>query len=346
MANLSLLSTTSRVAVPFVRVTIGDYTFGAFRREEKRIIEKGVEYKELDIQYPQFIKSLSIKKINGKVNRYNLDFTYPITADDDPNFFEKVFSSVSKTRKIKFSYGDLTAPTYLYKEEEGVIIKVTSTLDTSSSVMDYHVEAISSSILTMVGDFVFDPYIKAKPSDVIKKLLTEPKYGLRDVFTGMRNIEDLNILIPSTDKPIQIPGKNCSIFTYLTYLVDSMIPIESNPFSEESLTTTKKHYVMVLNDDTSGKYGGPYFEIKTSDKKMDSLDTYILTYGYPETNIITSFRIVEDETYSILFDYAGRLNQAEYKQRINDQGELEEYYKPVYSLKSSDKDMVAEEINW
>lgn len=344
MANFSLLSTTSRVAVPFVKVTIGDYTFGAFTKETRQVIENNRIYKEANIQYPQFIKSLTVKKINGKINVYTLNFVYPITADSDPNFFEKVFSSDSETRKIIFSYGDLTTPTYLYKNEEGVITKVNNSFDMGSAVMNYTVTAISSSIMTMVGDFEFRSFHYTKPSDVLKWLVRQPKYGLRDIFTGMKNNEELEMLIPGTDKNIIIDAKTCSVFEYINYLVDSMIPIESTP-SQPGIINNK-HYVIIFNDDIAGKYGGPYFEVKTSDKQISGLDTYELTYGYPENNIITHFSILEDETYSILFDYADKLNPAEYKQRINDQGELEDYLKPIYSDKESEQTMEASEITW
>ena len=43
---------------------------------------------------------------------------YGITQNDDPNMLEKVFSSVSKSRKITLQYGDWSIPTYIYKEEE------------------------------------------------------------------------------------------------------------------------------------------------------------------------------------------------------------------------------------
>ena len=60
---------------------------------------------------------------------------YPITQDNDPNFFEKVFSSVSKTRKIIFSYGDLSAPTFLYKNEEAIILDIKNNFDINSAVL-------------------------------------------------------------------------------------------------------------------------------------------------------------------------------------------------------------------
>jgi hypothetical protein len=76
------------------------------------------------VKFPNYIKSLRISTINGIVNTYTLSIEYTVRETDDPNFFEKVFSSVSQTRKIKFSYGDLAYPYVTYKDEEAIITDV------------------------------------------------------------------------------------------------------------------------------------------------------------------------------------------------------------------------------
>ena len=109
--NKSLLSSQARIQVPWIKVTIGDYTFGIFDEKTKSQGKdsKGF-YMQYKVQYPEYIKSLQVTKINGQVNQYKLTISYPITQFDDPNFFEKVFSSVSRTRKIIFTYGDAETP--------------------------------------------------------------------------------------------------------------------------------------------------------------------------------------------------------------------------------------------
>lgn len=51
---------------------------------------------------------------------------YAIRTGDDPNLLDKVFSSVSKDRQIKLTYGDWNAPDYIYKEESAIITKVST----------------------------------------------------------------------------------------------------------------------------------------------------------------------------------------------------------------------------
>ena len=193
--NKSLLSSQARVQVPWVKVTIGDYTFGIFDDKTKAWGKSNAGfYTPFSIQYPQYIDSLEVIKINGQVNKYTLAITYPITQFDDPNFFEKVFSSVSRTRKIIFTYGDAETPAYIYKDEEAIITKVSQTFNLTGSVINYTVNAVSSAALTTDGSITKPaPGKKVKPSDEIKKLFKTNK-SLQNTFTGMR-ISDLDSLI-------------------------------------------------------------------------------------------------------------------------------------------------------
>lgn len=81
MAAQNLLTAPVYVQVPIIQVKIGDYTFGVPEKD----IKSGYQ------RFPNYIKSLEVTKVNGKVNMYVLNLTYPITEADDPNYFEKVF---------------------------------------------------------------------------------------------------------------------------------------------------------------------------------------------------------------------------------------------------------------
>ncbi len=166
----SLLSDGARVQVPWIKVTIGKYTFGVFSRTKATKNVDGF-YEHFNVMYPNYISRLEIVKINGQVNQYTLTINYPITVNDDPNFFEKVFSSVSSSRKIVFTYGDTALPTYVYKDEEAIITKITTNVSLESSRITYTVNATSTATLGLSGSItrVSDgrPH---KPSDIIKEL--------------------------------------------------------------------------------------------------------------------------------------------------------------------------------
>lgn len=342
MKNISLLENPIRVSTPFVRVQIGDYTFGVFSKEKgSEKTSEGV-YKIYHFTYPNYVQSLQVTKINGQVNQYNLTLKYPITQSNDPNYFEKVFSTVSKSRKIVFSYGDLSAPKFLYKNEEAIILDIKNNFDINSAVITYTISAVSSCKLSYASAFNFtSPEFVGnhQPSTLIKKILKiNSVYGLLDVFTGMRdsNLVESKGLIASDDMIVSLqPQRNMSVLDYLHYLVSSM-----RNASDKSL------YSMVVIDDTSDIFGGPYFKVINAEENSDTLDTYVLDIGFPSSNVVTSFNIDNQESYSVLYNYSKSLNTNEYVTRISDDGEEREIYSPNITSKNEEQITRSVDINW
>ena len=227
MANTrSLLSSQARIQAPWIKVQIGDYAFGVFDKKTQMQYDNDnfLYYKSFGLQYPNYIQSLNIIKINGQVNQYTLTIIYPIKATDDPNFFEKVFSSVSGTRKIVFSYGDSSMPTYVYKDEEAIITGVSQQFNLEGSSITYTVKAVSSAIVGKTGAYNFMYSGLYRPSDIIKKVFLNKTYGLQDIFTGM-GLSNYNNLIEGGDKEVQlVPKTNISPLDYISYLVSCMVP--------------------------------------------------------------------------------------------------------------------------
>lgn len=333
MANtVSLLSSKTRVETPFIKVTIGSYTFGVYDKvNQRKFNENGkVNYNVEHIKYPNFVQSLNIQKINGTVNTYTLNIVYPITEHVDPNFFEKVFSSVSKTRKIVFSYGDLSAPSFCFKDEEALITNIKSNFGVGNSSISYIITAVSSAVLLKSGGMTFPKRNKTKPSDVIKQLLKQNVGGILDLYYGMRNsnLVETKGLIMGDDKPVDIDTKtNISILDYLYYLISMMTNISDTRHSVMKDTI----YSLVTVDDVSGEFEGPYFKIVKVNKNqyIDNLTTYHIDVGYPSENIVTNLSIDDNESYSILYDYNKELYSEDYSQRINDDGQLEYVYAPL-----------------
>ena len=329
MQSLNLMGNLNRVETPFINIKIGNYTFGAY---EKRTNEQGVDqygaYRINGIRFPNFITNLDIVKINGQVNKYTLSLLYVITDKDDPNFLEKVFSSVSQTRKIIFSYGDMQIPNYCFREEEAMITNVKSNFSINQNSISYTISAISSANLLDVGVYPYFPERKnTKPSDIIKELLTSPTFNLLDIFSGMRNSLTLKgiPLIPENDLPITIESQtNISVLDYLKYLVSIMKPVESS-------SILNNPYILTFGDDTSGELMGPYFKIVQTNSQVKDSEAYTLDIGWPGQSLVTDFRVENDETYSIYYDYQSQLHPEEYIQRLNNRGEIEEIYAPVIS---------------
>lgn len=346
MSNLSLLNTTNYISVPYVKVQIGEYTFGVYQRTTAKDKDINGFYETTKTIYPNYIQSLNVKKINGKVNTYTLKINYPITQNDDPNFFEKVFSSVNKTRKIVFSYGDMALPTFIYKNEEALITKVQKSINFQSNVIGYTVSATSSATLGLSGSYTFVNQQMKKPSEEIKRILFTKKYGLQEIFTGMTNKALVNQLglIASDDKLINLETKtNINILDYLTYLVSCMQPASTVKDSVKQNSI----YTLVIydgsNNDNNNQISGTYFKVIKTSKVKNQSDAYEIDIGYPTSNIVTNFNITDNEAYSIYYDYQDKINNNDYYvTRINNKGEEELIYAPNIS---SNNDLYYTRVN-
>ena len=72
-------------------------------------------------------------------------------------------------------------PSFVYREEEAIMTRVKKRTDVSGSVKSYTVYAVSTGALSSAGSYKFKKRV-AQPSEVIKELLKEPKYGLKEIF--------------------------------------------------------------------------------------------------------------------------------------------------------------------
>ena len=315
----SLVSIPTLVQSPFIIVTIGGVTFGSYS-------ESGYGGK---VTYPNFMKSISITKVNGTVNTYNLSFQYQVRAGDDPNLLDKIFSKAANDRSITFQYGDWNAPAYIYKEEKAIITNVTSTLDMNNSLISYTVAATSDAIGLTSTQFNF-PAREAKPSDVLLDIISNSRYGLKKVFTGMRNRSNIisKHLIASNDMKVKLLAqRGITVLEYLNYLADSMIS-SSNP-SGSALKKSK--YFLSIHDDFTNEVGGTYFkitEVSKDTKTIKSTDTYEIDVNYPGDNFVTQFSLTNDQSWAILYEFEQDVKQEQYTYKINDDGSVSTNYTP------------------
>ena len=345
--NKSLLSSQARIQVPWVKVTIGDYTFGIFDDETKAWGKSQAGfYQSFSVQFPQYIKSLEVIKINGQVNKYTLSIEYPVTQYDDPNFFEKVFSSVSRTRKIIFTYGDAQAPAYIYKDEEAIITKISQKFNMQGSVISYTINAVSSAALSTDGSITKpSPGTKVKPSDEIKKLFKSNK-SLQNTFTGM-SMATLDSLIPGDDMPVEIESKqNISALDYIKYLAGCMIPAGSEPgFSKEI-------YILTIYDDSISSSdrniskNGPYFKVDKVSTVMEHSEAYEIDIGINTSTIVRAFSIEQNENFSLYYNYQNLTHPERYARRINADGLWEDVYAPTSMIKNNYKTKAEDTVWW
>lgn len=331
-----LLSTTSRVQVPYIVVTIGNYTFGLYAKTKTTVEVDRKYYTAIKTTYPNYMKSLVVKKVNGTLNSYTLTMEYGITQADDPNMFEKVFGTVSKSRKITFTYGDCATPSYMYRNEEALITNITSSLDTANARITYTIQAVSSALKASAGLFNFPSYASRKPSDVIIELLNNKQYGLQEIFYGMHDVSRVlsKGVILRDDKAVSIPARSSiTPWDYIGYLVTCMV---CNTDSTTGMKNTR--YTLTVHDDVSEFLDGPYFQINrltTSLQKLTSVDYYTINVGYPDKDFVSSFSVTDDQSYALLYNYSGSVQQSNYVYRIGDDGNTTEIFSPTLTNSKS-----------
>ena len=332
----NLVSIPTLVQSPFIIANIGGVTFGTFSGNYRT-----------NATYPNYMESMSVTKVNGTVNTYTLNFHYQVATGQDPNLLDKIFSRATKDRRIILQYGDWMAPNYIYKEEQCIITNVTTRLNMSSSSLDYTLQCTSDAIGLNSTQFNF-PSRNAKPSDVILQLLSNSKYGLKDVFTGMRNKNVVlsKNLIASNDKKVQLlPQNNTTILNYLNYLVGCMV---DNKTPEENKLSTSK-YFLTINDDYTNDLGGTYFkvsEVSADAAVYNATDTYELDINYPGDNFVTEFSLNNDQSWAILYEYAGDVKQEEYTYNIRDDGTIETLSSPSLLTSSLTNGKSAYKSQW
>lgn len=343
MVKANLVSVPTLVESPFIIVTIGGYTFGSYIKGKYKT--DGIHQ---NVTFPNYMKSLNITKVNGTVNTYTLCFSYQVPQGQDPNLLDKVFSRAAVDRKITLSYGDWNSPAYIYREETGIITSVTTNLNMSSSSIDYTVKCTSDAIGLTSTKFKF-PARNAKPSDVLKEMVSNNRYGLKEIFTGMQNQSKVlaSNLIASNDKCVQLNAQvDVTPLQYMNYLVSCMISVNNN--NNKSLPNS--HYFLTIHDDVNNEFGGTYFTVKEviNDGAMrnDSSDTYVVDVNYPTDNFVTQFSLTNDQSWSILYEYSQKIDEEKYSYKINNDGQVVTTYSPSLVRSKVTNDVSPASSNW
>lgn len=341
MKKADIVTIPTMVESPFIIATIGGHTFGSFSK---------VQYSNLgyalNVEFPDYMKSLNITKVNGTVNTYTLTFSYQVAYGEDPNKLDKIFSKASVDRKITLSYGDWNAPSYIYKEETGIITSVTSSLNLSNSSIDYTLNCTSDAIGLTSTTFTF-PAKTAKPSDVLKDMVSNVRYGLSEVFTGMQDMNNVlnGDMIASNDKSIKLSAqRGVTPLEYMNYLVNSMVDVNDSGGSE--LGTSK--YFLSVHDDVTNDYGGTYFkvsEVGQTTEESPSADTYEINVNFPTDNYITQFNVQNDQSWSILYEYSQDIAKNSYSYKLDNDGKLVTTEAPSL-IRKSNGSISESERNW
>ena len=339
--STGLLSVPTYVEAPFVTVKVGDYILGTYTKD--KLNTGGTQ-----VQYPNFVNGLTVKKINGAVNQYTINILYQIQPGQDPNLIDKMFSSISQSRLIYITYGDWNSPTFIYKEEEALITNITTRVEFGSSRIEYTVYAVSTSA-KVFGQSEYFSATRDKPSNVILNLLYSNKFGLLDLFYGMKDRSKVMMqnLIATDDQVVDIEEKRgIDPLSYLNYLVTCMIPQvdtdTTNPLNSAS-------YYMSIQDDIYSEFGGPYFkvtEVKSDTKTLHLANVYEVDVGFPSENMVESFNINEDQLWSILYNYSSEIDASNYSYNIDNNGNVITEFSPSIMTSLKKNRVTASQKTW
>lgn len=341
--STSLLTMPALVEAPFVILKIGDYTFGSYVAKNSVYAQRAQQI----VNFPNYMTSVNIVKVNGTVNQYVLTLQYQIAPGQDPNLLDRIFSSVGYGT-VYISYGDWASPTFIYREEEAIITKLTSNVDFANSKIIYQLYCTSNatSLISNIKNF---PARKAKPSDIIKQLLyNDSTSGLLDVFYGMKNKQLVTSrgLIPGNDKVVDIPSKDSiDVISYVNFLVTCMIASSNTgtgPIQDSS-------YYISIFDDRMGELGGPYFKITqvlSKTQTLNSIDTYEVDVGYPSNELVMSFKIQDDQSWALLYNYTDNVQRQDYVYSLDSNGMLYTDYSENLTTSSKYFTTTASQKNW
>lgn len=309
LAAQGLLVSPTFVESPFIILKVGNHTFGSYHKSKGSHSSRRV-----NVTYPNFMQSIDIVKINGQVNQYTINMVYQIQAGEDPNLIDKILSSVGYG-KIKISYGDWNAPTFIYKEEEALITKVNTKVDFSSSRILYSISCVGTAMSALSGNMYFSAKT-AKPSNEIKNIIFNNTGNILDAFPGMKKNWDKlisNGIIRTDDAEVELVAKNgMSSLSYLNYLVSCM-----TENGDRSTGLRSANYYLTICDDVYNEYGGTYFKItkvktKANQVALESSDTYEVNIGYPDNNLVVKFDISTDNSWSLFYKYSENITIPNY----------------------------------
>lgn len=299
----TLLSSQSLVEAPIIILKLGGKIIGGYGNDGD--------------MYPNYIQSLTVEKISGRINKYTINLVYQVRYGEDPNLIDKLLSMTGFTNKINIEYGDSNYPSGIYRDDEAIVTDVTFNEDVSNKQIKYTITALSS-IISSTGKLSTYPSITDKPSNAIRNLFysnTEDSILLLNSLSGMKNrtLVDSKGLIPSDDAVVTTQKMlNTSAISMLDYYVSGMYNPNSNT-----------NYFYTIHDDTKNEFGGPYIKIsqlsKTNSNTLNG-NYFEVDVGFPSDNFVMGFSVNSDVYFPLVYDYNSKLTEWNYD--INNSGEI------------------------
>lgn len=310
--NLPVISVA--VEAPYFEVEMGGVKIGGYHNNK----------------IPNYVKSLTVKKVNGSINEYSFLLIHQIRPGDNPNYIDNILSGTG-FNYINIRYGNANTG-QIFSDYKAMITNVTQTFDFTNCNIIYNVSATSLAAATAAEKYNFSEYT-GKISDRIRWLLYESTTNILDVFPAMTDklFVEQNGLIPTNDDVVNVgPQTNISSVDYLTTLVSKM---SSNP-AGAVVGLASSLFLMTVSD--KAKSGGNYFKI--TEVKPNSISTpfmYEVNIGYPDDNFVLDFSVKNNFAWAVAYEGAKRIVKYDYN--IDGLGNLQKQKIPAYYVQEEDE---------
>ena len=297
------------VEAPFFKVDINGVVFGVQKTN----------------QSPNYVRSLTVNKVNGSLNEYNIQLVHQIRPGDNPNYIDEIISSV-KYDVIKITYGNANTG-QIFRDNKALITDVSQHFNFTNCNITYNINAVSiaATVASKKHDY---PAYSGKVSTKIFEMLWEDKSGaLLKLFPGMKDKTSVikEGLIPTDDKEITISAvKNVSVLGYLNLLINKM---ESSSNASNSELNDSIYMISISDDSNGSKFKiNKVSNIKSSIKNVPFM--YEVNIGYPDENFVLDFDVNTDFAWALA--YNGSKKVVKYDYDIDQFGEIQAKKVPSY----------------
>ena len=285
------------VEAPFIELTIGEYTFGAYDKSKK-----------FD-RYPNYIDSMSIVKTNGSMNEYTINLVHQVAPGSNPNFIDELLSK-NGYDKISIRYGDANS-NIIFNDNNALLIGVNVGFDFVNCKINYVIRATSSAIAIASHKRTFSS-VEDKPSNIIRDLLyNDANEDLLNAFPAMRdrNFVEKNNLIPNDDMVVNVEEfKNVNVVSYLKNLVSMMKSITSDIVDSNYILTIEDGYFNINEISTNYIYDSSLYEVNIN---------------FPDDNQVFNFNVNTNYSWPIAYEYGSGVSNYNYE--ITNQGDLKRF---------------------
>lgn len=308
--NLPVLSVA--VEAPYFELDIGGVKFGGYHNNK----------------IPNYVKSMTIKKVNGSINEYSISLIHQVRPGDNPNYIDNILSATGYNY-ITVKYGDASTG-QIFNDYKALITNVAQTFDFTNCNIIYNISATSIAAESAATRYNFSEFT-GKVSDRIRWLLYESATNLLDVFPGMSNRYEVEKqgLIPVNDAVVTIGSQiGVTAVNYLLTLVERM----ENSSTSVDAEITKSIYRLTVQDSTRGST----FKINEITSNVSSIPfMYEVNVGYPDDNFVLNFNVNDNFAYAVTLEGAKKIVKYDYE--LNALGNLDRQRVPAYYQEEEDK---------